>query len=190
MYFPNNTDDITFQQAQQTSREMNKPKDDPCYLQLHQSENNKKLKFVTTNYIDLLEAKDKLNFFGVSVKEQLFVPSEKINVYSNLLNGSTGGILTNEKVKNGFGALPIPTLPSRHQLYHGDIAIEDSFKNLTEQNKNSCNPRDVSFHNRHFYLFDDKQGIDTPDATKSVETDMFGPRGGISTRKMARQRKN
>lgn len=188
MYYPTNIDDQSFENAQKNSREMNKLKDDPCYIQLHSTENNKKLKFVTTNYIDLLEGKDKLNFFGIGVKDQLFVPADKMNTYSDLLNGSQGNIMTNPNVRYGFGALPMPTLPSRYQLFHGDVVIEDSMRNLVEPKKNSCNPRETDFHNRHFYIFDDKKGIETPDASKSVETVDFGPRGGMSTRKIAQKK--
>jgi hypothetical protein len=183
MYYPTNINDKSFEDAQKNSREMNKQKDDPCYIQLHSEENNKKLKFVTTNYIDLLEGNDKLNFFGVSVKDQLFVPSEKINTYSDLLNGSQGNIMTNPNIRYGFGPLPMPTLPSRYQLFHGDVDVEDSMRNFIEVKKNSCNPREINFHDRHFTIFDDTKGIETPNASKSVETVEFGPRGGASTRK-------
>lgn len=188
MIFPNNIDDKTFEQAQQQSREMNKTIDDPCAMQLRQYDNTKKLKYMTTNHVDLLEAKDKLNFFGIDIKEQLFVPSEKVNTYSNLLNGSSGNILTNQNVRHELGPLPLATLPARYQLFHGDVTIEDSMRNFVEPNKNSCNPRDNSYHNRSFYIFDDKQGIDTPDPSKSIEPEIFGPRGGISTRKMAKRK--
>lgn len=187
MYYQTNINDKTFEELQKGSREMNKQIDDPCYIQLHSEENNKKLKFVTTNYIDLLDGKDKLNFFGISVKDQLFVPSDKMNTYSDLLNGSQGNIMTNPNVRYGFGPLPMPTLPSRYQLYHGDIDVEDSMRNLYETKKNSCNPRELDFHNRHFYIFDDKQGIETPNASNSIENQEFGPRGGVSTRKTARK---
>jgi hypothetical protein len=165
------------------SREMNRTIDDPCAMQVRKSENNKKFKFVTTNHLDLLNAKSDLNFFGMTVKHHLFVPSEKVEDYSKLRNGESGGKLTNINVRHGFGQLPLPTLPSRYQQYHGDITIEDSMRNLLNVKKNSCNPREDTYYDRSFDLFDDKLGIETPDPTKSI---VFGTRGGVSTRFLPR----
>lgn len=173
----------------ESTREFNRTIDDPCATQQRAVDNTKKLKFVTTNFRDLLEAKEKLNFYGMTIKDKLFVPAEEMDKESQLKYGETGGMITNCKTKHGFGQLPLPTLPSRYQLYHGDVDIEDSMRNLSDNTKNSCNPRDTEYYKRHFYLFDDAQGIETPDATKSIETIDFGARGGISTRFMKRQSK-
>jgi len=167
---------------------MNKTIDDPCAIQLRSAENNKKFKFITTNHIDLLEAKEKLNYFGISLKDQLFVPAEKVEVYSQLLNGVKGSEVTNPNLKYGLGPLPVPTLPSRYQLFHGDVDIEDGMRNVYEINKKSCIPMEQTFHDRHFSIFDDSKGIETPMAFKSIETDAFGPRGGLSTRHLPKQK--
>jgi hypothetical protein len=160
----------------------NRTLDDPCAIQQRDGDNGKKLKYMTTTFRELIEAKDNLNFFGMTMKDQLFVPSEKVDKYSEILNGKSGNLLTQCNTRNGFGQLPFPTMPSKYQLSRGDVQIEDSIRNLTEVNKNSCNPREDDFYSRYFYIFDDKQGIDTPNALKSVETDDFGKRGGVDTR--------
>jgi hypothetical protein len=172
-----------------SSREFNKTIDDPCAIQQRNEDNTKKLKFVTTNFRDLLDAKSSLNFYGMTIKDQLFVPQEQMDSDSKLKYGETGGIITNEKFKTEFGQLPLPTMPSRYQLYHGDVDIEDSMRNLGEKIKNSCEPRDTEFYNRSFYLFDDSKGVETPNPLKSVEPESFGPRGGIATRFLSRQSK-
>jgi|UniRef100_A0A6C0DXC5 hypothetical protein len=163
-------------------RENNRTLDDPCAIQQRDGDNGKKLKYMTSTFRELIEAKDNLNYFGMTMRDQLFVPSEKVDKYSEMLNGKSGNLLTQCNTRNGFGQLPFPTMPSKYQLSRGDVQIEDSMKNLIEVNKNSCNPRDDDFYSRYFYIFDDKQGIDTPDALKSVEIDDFGKRGGINTR--------
>lgn len=156
---------------------------DPCAIQQRNEDNAKKLKFITTNHIDLLEAKEKLNFYGMTIKDKLFVPSENIDGDSFLRYGKNGGVLTNCNTKNIFGQLPVPTMPARYQSSHGDVVIEDSIRlNKLHNNRNSCNPHDNFYHDRSFYIFDDKNGIETPNAVKSVETKDFGPRGGINSR--------
>lgn len=163
---------------------MNSLADDECYKQQKDISNNKKLKFITTNHIDLLEGKEKLNFFGIGVRDQLFVPGESIDQYSNLLNGKNGNMLTNCNIKNEFGQLPIPTTPYRGQLQHGDVNIEDSLRTL-DVKKNACLPKDSNFQNRSFAIFNDTKHIDTPQAIFSVETPQSGfylGRNGIPTR--------
>jgi hypothetical protein len=181
MIYSSNFDDNEFKKV--NWREFNRTIDDPCAIQQRAQDNNKKLKFVTTNHIDLLEAKEKLNFYGMTVRDQLFVPADNMDGDSFLRYGKTGGIITNPNIKNEFGQLPLPTVPSKYQTAHGNLEVEDSLRTpFFETNKNSCNPRDIEFYKRSFGLFDDKSGIETPNALKSVETDAFGPRGGISTR--------
>ena len=182
MLYNSNFDDSSFQSV--SSREMNKTMYDPCETEQRGKENNKKIKYITTNHIDLLDAKDKLNFYGMTVRDQLFVPANSINEDSFLRYGKTGGIITNSNVKNVFGQLPLPTMPAKYQTAHGNVEIEDKHVRvpLLEVNKQSCNPKESNFHNRSFYIFDDSQGIDTPNAVKSVETKEFGPRGGVNSR--------
>jgi len=181
MLYNSNFDASDFKK--ETPREFNRLSEDSCYIQTKDESNAKKLKFITTNHSDLLDAKEKLNFFGMTVKDQLFVPAENIDSDSNLRLGKTGGVSTNCKAKNEFGQLPFPTMPARYQLAHGDIGKEDELRiNPGVPNKQSCNPRDTEYFKRSFYIFDEKTGIEIPDATKSVETKDFGPRGGLNTR--------
>lgn len=170
--YPANFDDSEF--AKRRNNEFNRLNEDLCYNQQKDKANNKKLKFVTTNHIDLLEAKEKLNFFGIGLRDHLFVPGDRIDTYSSLLNGQGGQILTNCNVRTGFGQLPVPTTPYRGQVAHGDVLIEDSIRNNIEVRKNSCLPRESDFHNRSFSIFDDKLDIHTPQAIKSVETPQIG----------------
>lgn len=169
--------------------EFNRTIDDECAQKQRLDDNTKKLKFVTTNFRDLLDAKTELNYYGMTLKDKLFVPQEEMDRESKLKYGETGGIITNCKGKNDLGQLPLPTMPSRYQLFHGDVDIEDSMRNLSDNTKNACIPRDSKFHDRFFYLFDDSKGIETPNATKSIETAGFGPRGGVATRFIARPSK-
>lgn len=182
MLYNSNFDNSSFKST--ASRELNKTIYDPCETEQRGKENNKKLKYITTNHIDLLEAKDKLNFYGMTVRDQLFVPADNINSDSFLRYGKTGGVITNPNIKNVFGQLPLPTMPAKYQTAHGNVEIEDKHIRmpLLEVNKQSCNPKESDFHNRSFYIFDDSQGIDTPNAVKSVEGKEFGPRGGINSR--------
>lgn len=155
--------------------------DDECYKQQKDMSNSKKLKFITTNHIDLLEGKEKLNFFGLGVRDQLFVPGDRIDQYSNLLNGSIGHTLTRCNIKNEFGQLPIPTTPFRGQLQHGNVDIEDSLRTF-EVKKTSCLPKDTNFQDRSFAIFSKD---DTPNAILSVETPQVGfslGRNGTPTR--------
>jgi hypothetical protein len=160
---------------------MNKLIDDECHQQAHANDNKKKLKFITTNHIDLLEAKDKLNFFGIGIKDQLFVPGEKIDTYSGLLNGIDGGILTNYRIRNGLGELPIQ-IGFKGQGFHGDPVIEDQIRNNIEVKKNACLPRDTDFEKRSFYLF---ENLESPNPLKAVEQPQLGftmGRMGLATR--------
>lgn len=149
--------------------EFSRLNEDNCYNQRKDTDNGKKLKFITTNYVDLLQGKQDLNFFGIGVRDQLFVPADNIDTYSDLLNGKNGGQLTNEKFKHSFGQLPLPTAPYRGQIQHGDVIIEDSIRNYIEVKKKACLPLDDKFEIRSFSIFDTKQNIEMPDPNKSVE---------------------
>jgi hypothetical protein len=181
--YPANFDDSAFSKLR--NNEFNRLNEDLCYNQQKDKLNKKKLKFVTTNHVDLLEAKEKLNFFGIGMRDQLFVPGDRIDTFSSLMNGHSGQILTNCNVRNGFGQLPLPTTPYRGQVSHGDVLVEDSIRSSMQIRNNSCLPRESDFHNRSFAIFDDKLDITTPQAIKSVETPQIGfqlGRNGIPSR--------
>lgn len=181
MLYNSNFDDSAFGEV--NWREFTKTIDDPCEIQQRDSENQKKLKFVTTNHIDLLQAKDKLNFYGMTIKDKLFVPAEQMDEDSFLRYGKTGGVMTNPNIKNEYGQLPMSTIPAQYQTAHGNFEVSDQMR-FPEyvSNRQSCNPKGVDHHDRWFYIFDDTKGIETPQAIKSIESDDFGPRGGVSTR--------
>ena len=81
-------------------------------------------------------------------------------------------------------------MPAKYQTAHGNFEIDGHFRMpLLESNRTSCNPRDIEFYKRSFYLFDDEKGIETPNPVKSVESVDFGPRGGVSTRFLHSRRK-
>jgi hypothetical protein len=178
MLYNSNFDDSEFKSSR---REFNKTIDDPCAIQQRGYDNTKKLKYITTNHVDLLEAKNKQNFYGMTIKDQLFVPSEQMNEYSQLILGEKGNIMTNCNVKNEYGQLPFPTMPSRYQLFHGDVVVEDSMRNKLQSNRKACNPKDSKYYERSFYIFDNKT-VEEPIPINSVESHDFGPRGGQGTR--------
>lgn len=144
---------------------------DECAIQAKNTDNKKKLKFITTNNIDLIQGAENMNFFSIGVKDQLFVPSDKIDCYSNLLNGQNGNEMTSKNERRGieFGQLPIPTLPYRGQVSHGSVDIEDSIRNNVSPQSKACRPKDTQFYERSFTIFDDSLNIEIPRATKSVE---------------------
>lgn len=180
MLYSSNFDDSAFEGV----REFNRLIDDTCAVQQRTQDNFQKFKFVTTNHIDLLEGKQALNFFGMTVKDKLFVPADMMDGDSQLRYAP----LTNMNVKNELGQLPLPTMPSRYQLAHGDVDIEDGMRNWTAANKKSCDPHDTQFHDRFFYIFDGNT-VPTPNALQSVEIPAFGPRGGQTTRFTSKDKK-
>ncbi|NDC95678.1 hypothetical protein EB118_12410 [bacterium] len=159
------------------TREFSRTSEDQCYIQRKDIDNNKKYKFITTSFNDLEKASTDLNFFGLHIKDQLFVPSDKMDSDSKLRYGVDGGVMTNLKVRHSFGQLPLPTMPSKYQTAHGATDKHHFYE--TQLNDKSCMPMDTHFHNRSFTIFDDAKGIETPNATYSVEKDL---RCGISTR--------
>jgi len=166
-YF-SNFNDALFKTHQ--PREFNKLIDDECDIKQRNNSNNKKLKFVTTTFRDIFDAEVSGNHFGINIKDQLFVPDYLVNDESALKHGKSGNLLTNQKIINELCALPLPTLPSRYQSYHGDVVIEDSMRNLLESNRRSCNPRDTEFYTRSFSIFN--ECIEVPDPMKSVESNL------------------
>ena len=153
------------------NQQFNRLSEDACYNQQKEDANAKKLKFITTNYVDLLDANQTKNFFGMTLVDGIYIPSQYIDNYSQLLNGQVGGILTNCNASNELGQLPV-NVGYRGQLSHGPIQTEDTMRNLLVPKKNACLPKDTNFQNRSFSIFN--SNIETPDATKSVETPNIG----------------
>jgi hypothetical protein len=161
-------------------REFNSLIDDPCDRQQRQTSNMKKLKFMTTNFRDLVDAVDKRNIFSIQLIDDKFVPSDKIDKDSDLRQSC----LTQYNCKNGMGMLPVQ-VGTRYQLFHGDINTEDRIRNTFLTTNKSCNPKDTNYFERSFSIFDDSQNIPIPNAMMSVETKEKGfntQRSGTSTR--------
>lgn len=180
--YPANFDDNSFNQY--TKNEYNRLSEDDCYKNRRDNDNNKRLKFYTTNYIDLANAQTtRNNFFGIDIEDNQFVPAPQvIDKYSSLVNGQDGNQLTNCKVRNGFGQLPVQ-LPFKGQGHHGDVCIEDTLRNYLDPKKQSCLPKETNFYNRSFEIF--SNDIEVPMAIKSVETSDKGfylGRVGLSSR--------
>jgi hypothetical protein len=171
--YPANFNDSSFLKYQKM--EFNRIGEDD---QLKEGQNQQRLKYYTNNFADLIRGQAvKDNFFGLAKEDNLWVPSpEVIDKYSNLVNGKQGLELTNPKIKNEFGMLPMQA-PYLGQSSHGDVDIEDSIRNNIQVKKNSCLPRDSDYEQRSFAIFDPKQNIELPQAIKSVET----PEAGFKT---------
>lgn len=147
--------------------------DDECYQQRIASEDTKKLKYTTTNYIDLLEGHNQ-NWFGISMRDQLFTPAENMDGDSNLRYAP----LTNCKVKNNFGQLPIPTLPSLYNARAQDTDKESKYIwGISTTERKECQPSDTNYHDRSWYIFPDMKH----QAIRSVQTGSEY-RQGTSTR--------
>lgn len=147
--------------------------DDECEQQKRDQDDTTKLKYVTTNHIDLLEGHTQ-NWFGIALRDQLFTPAEHMDSDSTLRFSP----LTNCKIRNNYGQLPIPTLPSL-----GNAHVQDTDKQskyiwpLHNRERNECQPRDDAFHNRSWYVFPEMKH----EAIRSVQTSN-DYRQGSSTR--------
>lgn len=155
------------------SRNLTRQQDDACEQQKRNEEDGTKLKYVTTNYIDLLNG-HKQNWFGIALRDQLFTPAENMDGDSKLRYSP----LTNCKVRNNFGQLPIPTLPALNNSRAQDTDIESMYMwPIHNREEKSCNPRDTQYYDRSFYVFPEMKH----EAIKSVQTGSH-LRQGISTR--------
>ena len=65
-------DDLTFT----PTRNLTRLRDDECEQQFQSNEDSTKLKYITTNHLDLLEGHE-YNWFGIGLRDQVFVPTEK-----------------------------------------------------------------------------------------------------------------
>lgn len=136
--------------------DLNRLKDDKCYKDIKIKSDNHKLRYYTTSFSDLLDAQiNKDNFFGLTIKNELFVPTSKIDIYSDLINGENGMKLTNQYTKRGTNtSYPLPTIPGKYQTAHGDIDIEDNLRmvNINKYQK-SCITIECNHNERTFQLF-------------------------------------
>lgn len=161
--------DLTFT----PTRNLTRLQDDECEQQRQAAEESTKLKYVTTNHLDLLEGHE-YNWFGIGLRDQIFVPQENMDGDSYLRYAP----LTNCRVRDSIGQLPIPTLPSLHNAHVQDTDKESNYLwPLHNRGEKTCNPREVDYYNRSFYLFPEMKH----EAIKSVQTST-DYRQGISTR--------
>lgn len=168
--YPANFDDSTFKKT----NEMNRLREDECYNQRKDADNDKKLKYMVSNFADLANAQTDKNFFGIDISANKYGPSpDEIDNYSNLINGKISGELTNCKVRKKFTALPLNE-PYKGQVQHGDVIKEDQMRNSIQLRKKGVLPQSTNYYNRVFSIFDNSQDIETPDPTKSVETPSSG----------------
>ena len=155
------------------TRNLTRLADDECEQQKRNTEDRTKMKYFTTNHIDLLEGHTQ-NWFGISMRDQLFTPAENMDGDSNLRYAP----LTNCKVKNNYGQLPIPTLPALYNAHVQDTDKQAEFIwPLHNRERGECQPRDANFHNRSWYIFPEMKH----QAIKSVQSSN-DYRQGTSTR--------
>jgi hypothetical protein len=99
-------------------------KNDDCYKNNRDESNYNRLKFSTTSFTDLINAQQTGSYFGSTVRHEFTVPSDKIDIYSELLNGVRPGCCY--QVRGTDNPLPLPTLPAMYNTAHGDISTEDN----------------------------------------------------------------
>jgi len=145
----------------------------PCYLNSECQINNKKLKYITTNFGNNLQ-NSTFNFFRISNKDGYSIPSKNISQNSTLRNSYP----TNCNIKTQIGQLPLH-MPAKINVSHGNLNEKNPFLKIPLQlNKKSALPKDDAFYNRSFYIFSNM----TPQLPISsfVQTN----RVGLSTRFM------
>jgi hypothetical protein len=137
--------------------DLNRLKDDDCYQVARNNSDGKKLRYYTTSFKDFLDAQtNKENYFGLTIKNELFVPTSKIDTYSDLVNGTNGQMLTNQYTKRGTDtSYPLPTIPAKYQLAHGNIEIEDNLRMVNNyKTQKSCLPIECNYNEKTFQIFE------------------------------------
>jgi hypothetical protein len=148
-----------------------------------QLQSMEKLKFMTTSFKDLQDAKSEYNYHGIDIKGKLFVPSEDIQDETSLKYGMEGNSNTNYRVKTQLGQLPLPTMPSRYNKADGDTGVENQLMRdtVTPRDLKSAIPYECGLYNRTFNIFsNDMPSVSPVNGVEKYE--QFGPRGGYPTR--------
>ena len=140
--------------------ENTRSRDDDCYIKSREKSNYDRLKFRTTSFTDLIDAQKTGSYFGSTSRNALAVPADKIDTYSQLVNGVRGDY--NSKCYTYRGTsnpLPLPTYPTKINTAHGNIDTEDN--NLRGNELREINPiRYVpEYQDRTFGIF---EGITKP----------------------------
>lgn len=141
--------------------------DDPCYLQTKNNSNVTSYKYMTTSFDDLIKNKEIGNY---SIRHELTSPSDFIDIHSELLESKITNCLAYRGTDN---QLPVSTIPAKYQLFHGTPEMEDQLRAKDLKQKKSC--ANVLFNKtaRTFAIFDDVNGIETPEPVKAVEPVRF-----------------
>lgn len=159
------------------TRNLTRQQDDECEQQQRNKEDMTKMKYFMTNHVDLLNGHNH-NFFGIGLRDQLFTPAENMDGDSYLRHAP----LTNCRVRNNFGQLPLPTLPSLANSRAQDTDLESKYIwPLHNRERKECNPRETTFYDRSFYVFPEE--MYKHEAIKSVQKSN-DYRQGVSTRFM------
>lgn len=167
--------------------DLNRLRDDIGDINKKREDNLKKLKYYTTNNIDLINVDQTRDFYGLNLKDGLFVPTPKIIDESSQLTINKSGN-TSYRNKTTYGQLPLPTLPSQVHSAKGNTEIEDSLRHNFIIHKKATNPKEVNSYSRTFSIFDSEL-LEKPDNLKSVENPRdFGPRGGINSRNIFKKK--
>jgi hypothetical protein len=138
---------------------------DDCRSQNQNNDFTRKFKYVTTNFADIVNAKDTGNYFGINVRDYISVPGDKIES-DTLLKFQK---MTNCNSREISKSLPLPTTPAKFQLAHGDVSSENSLRFLELRDKKSVLP---SFSSYSFEILP---------TLESISIEPF-PKIGVSTR--------
>jgi hypothetical protein len=158
-------------------------RDDGCFNQVKDIQDQKKFKYYTTNHIDLLDSRQKKNFLSISANEGQRVGSKEIDGDSKFRYTQQSKC----KGHQSLGELPL-NMQGRNRTGHNIKHLDTEYNLLNDINtenfkRHSKIPRDNNYTNRTFTIFDNKN--DTPDALKSVEKPELNGcarRGGENTR--------
>lgn len=165
-----------------TRSQMARSNDDPSIIKQRDNQSDTKLKYVLTDFSDLLTKQVKEgDTYGLFAATEFSVPRDKIDESTSLRQGA----YTNDRARETWGDSPLPlnTLPARYQGKYGDPDIESGLQlhKGSPFNKKAVNPRDPNVHNRTFAIFE-STGTEVPNPYKSVE-DPYFVRGGTITRR-------
>jgi hypothetical protein len=106
---------------------------DSCFIQNKDKSNFDREKYSTTSFTDLIEAQRNGGSFN---SVDYGIPSDKINIYSELVNGIRGGYNSECYTTRGTrNNLPI-ILGAKYNVSHGDIDVEDSIRDDFIRDKN------------------------------------------------------
>jgi len=137
-------------------------------------ESVKPMKYYTQNFFDEQIVQDR----GIFFRDGIDVPACAVGASSGLRIGK----MTNVNLPQDLPALPLPTAAS-YAHGQGPVPAEDKIRPGSLRGKNASQPRDTSFYNRSFYIFDTMPCAPNQDATYVVQKSN-GYYMGVDTRHM------